>query len=400
MALTEIQLKRYSDVLLWGLRTSRRERYRKNDIILIRFDPPAIKLAEILNGRILDMGKNPVLRIGLTAKMERDFFEKGNDKQLVFLAPGEKELCGQLNGSIYLYAPESLTHLSDIDPKKIGKTLVARKLLRDILMKREEMGKYGWTLCTLPTPELARQSRLTFKQYSAQVIKACYLDRDDPVKQWESIFKNAMAIKKWLNSMEVKKYHIHSKNIDLRITPGKQRKWIGISGHNIPSFEVFLSPDWRGTEGVYYADQPSFRSGNYVKDIRLEFTKGSATRIEAEVGEDFLIKQLSLDKGANRIGEFSLTDKRFSRIDKFMANTLFDENYGGRYGNCHIALGSSYSDTYTRCPAELTKEKKKKLGFNDSALHWDLVNTEKKRVTAHLTTGKKVTIYEDGIFMY
>jgi len=290
MALTEIQLERYADVLLWGLRTSRREKYKKNDIILIRFDPPAIKLAEILNRQILDMGKNPVLRIGLTAKMERDFFEKGNNKQLVFLAPGEKELCEQLNGSIYLYAPESLIHLSEIDPKKIGKTLVARKVLRDILTKREEMGKYGWTLCTLPTPELARQSGLTLRQYSAQVTKACYLDKGDPVEQWETIFKDAMAIKRWLNSMEVKEYHIQSKNIDLLVTPGRQRKWIGISGHNVPSFELFLSPDWRGTEGIYYADQPSFRSGNYVKDIWLEFTKGSATKIEAEEGEDFLIK--------------------------------------------------------------------------------------------------------------
>jgi len=46
----------------------------------------------------------------------------------------------------------------------------------------------------------------------------------------------------------------------------------------------------------------------------------------------------------------------------------------------------------------LTQEKKKSLGFNDSALHWDLVNTEKKRVTAHLASGKKVTIYENGGF--
>ena len=81
-----------------------------------------------------------------------------------------------------------------------------------------------------------------------------------------------------------------------------------------------------------------------------------------------------------------------------MANTLFDENYGGKYGNCHVALGSSYADTYHGNPEELTGEKKEKLGFNDSALHWDLVNTEKKRVVAHLASGKKVTIYENGKF--
>jgi aminopeptidase len=81
-----------------------------------------------------------------------------------------------------------------------------------------------------------------------------------------------------------------------------------------------------------------------------------------------------------------------------MANTLFDENYGGKNGNCHVALGASYSDTYDGNLQKLTKEKKKALGFNDSALHWDLVNTEKKRVSAHLASGKKVAIYENGKF--
>jgi aminopeptidase len=107
-----------------------------------------------------------------------------------------------------------------------------------------------------------------------------------------------------------------------------------------------------------------------------------------------------MDPGAKRVGEFSLTDRRFSNIDKFMANTLYDENYGGRYGNCHLALGASYSNTYAGDPSRLTKERKKKLGFNDSALHWDLVNTEQKRVTAHLRSAEKVVIYENGMFKY
>jgi aminopeptidase len=198
--------------------------------------------------------------------------------------------------------------------------------------------------------------------------------------------------------MDVRYYHIQSENIDLRIDPGEQRKWVGVSGHNIPSFELFLSPDWRGTEGVYFANLPTYRSGNYVEAVSLKFKKGRVIKAEAQKGEDFVIKQISMDKGASRIGEFSLTDKRFSKINRFMANTLFDENFGGRQGNCHLALGSSYSDTFDGDSAKLTKEKKVELGFNDSALHWDLVNTEKKRVTAHLMSGRDKVIYEDGMF--
>lgn len=397
---SQIQLNRYADVLLWGLKTARRGSYRKNDIVLIRYDLAAVEVAESLQAKILDMGMHPILRMGLTSSMERTFYEKANNKQIVFRPPGEKELYEHLNGSVYLHAPESLIHLSHIDPRKIAKTAIARKPLRDILEKREEMGTFAWTLCMLPTPGLAKQAGLSMKQYTNQIIKACYLDRDNPVQEWKTIYKDAMAVKGWMNSMDVKYYHIQSENIDLRITPGKQRKWVGISGHNIPSFEIFLSPDWRGTEGVYFANQPSFRSGNYVAGVRLAFKKGSAVKVEAAKGEDFVIKQLSMDKGACRVGEFSLTDKRFSKIDRFMANTLFDENYGGRYGNCHVALGASYSDTYDGNPGELTKERKKKLGFNDSALHWDLVNTEKKTVTAHLASGDRVIVYENGMFKY
>jgi aminopeptidase len=398
--LTDTQLQKYADVLLWGLQTSRRDKFKKNDMVLIRYDLEAVKTAERLQGKILDIGMHPILRPGLTSAMERIFFEKANNRQLVFEPPGEKELFERLNGSIYLHAPESLTHLSDIDPSKIGKAAVARKPLRDILDKREEMGAFGWTLCMLPTPELAKQANLTIRQYTNQIIKACYLNRDDPVQEWKTIYRRAGALKKWMNGMDVKYYHVESKNVDLRITPGQHRKWIGLSGHNIPSFEIFLSPDWRGTQGVYVANQPCFRSGNYVQGLRLAFKNGRAIQVEAEKGKDFAVKLLAMDKGACRVGEFSLTDKRFSKIDRFMANTLFDENFGGRYGNCHIALGASYSDTYDGKPARLTPKRKMSLGFNDSALHWDLVNTEKKTVTAHLTSGGKVIVYENGMFKY
>jgi len=397
---SKTQLERYSEILLWGLKTARTGRYKKGDNILIKYDLDAIKLAEIIQGKILNIGMNPIMRINYTPKMEINFFGKANNHQLIFQVPGERELYENLNGGIYIHAPESLTHLGHIDPKRIGKATVARKSLREILWKREEDGHYGWTLCMMPTPELAKKSGLSLKEYSDQVVSACHLDKRDPVKEWKNIYKEAMSIKNWMNSMDVRYYHIQSKEIDLIITPGKKRRWIGISGHNMPSFEIFLSPDWRGTEGVYYSNQPSYRDGNYVERVRLEFKKGKVVKIDAKDGKNFVIKQLTMDDGARRVGEFSLTDRRFSKINKFMANTLYDENYGGKYGNCHIAVGMSYSDTFDGDPSKLTKELKKDLGFNDSALHWDLVNTEQKSVTAHLQSGKDVKIYENGVFTF
>jgi aminopeptidase len=398
--LSQTQLNRYADVLLWGLRTARNNPFKKGDVVLVRFNLDAIALAEILEARLLEMGLNPVRRINPTPKMEKDFFRLANRRQLIFDPPGDAELYRRLNGSIFLNAPASLTHLSDTDPKKISRFTLSKKFLRDILEEREQAGHFGWTLCILPTAELARQAALPEPVYAQQIVKACFLNRREPVNQWQTLFKNAAAIKSWLNRMPVKHYQIESAQVDLTVTPGQQRQWIGISGHNIPSFELFVSPDWRGTQGVYYADQPSYRSGNLVKGVRLTFKKGVAVTVTAESGSDFVVKQLQMDRGASRLGEFSLTDRRFSKINRFMANTLFDENFGGTWGNCHIALGASYADTYSGDGRTLTKEKKAGLGFNDSALHWDLVNTEKKRVVAHLTDGSRTTIYENGCFTY
>jgi aminopeptidase len=398
--LTEEQMEKYCDVLLWALATARKGRYRKGDITLIRYDLAAIRMAEILQSKLLGMGMNPVLRQGMTPRMEKDFFKEAKAGQLVFQPPGEEKLYEHLSGSIYLNAPEALTHLADVDSRKIGKVAIARKPLRDVLDRREEKGEFGWTLCLFPTRELAKHSGLSVRRYANQVIKACYLDEADPVSKWRSIFQNAVEIKKWLNSMSMTTLRIESENSDLKISPGEKRRWIGMTGHNIPSFEIFLSPDWRGTEGMFYADQPSFRNGNYVEGVRLVFRKGSVAKVEARTGGEFVRKYIDSDRGARRVGEFSLTDRRFSRIDRFMANTLYDENYGGAFGNCHLAVGSSYSDTYSGNPSKLTKKMKEGLGFNDSAIHWDLVNTEKKKVTAYHADGGKTVIYENGIFRY
>lgn len=393
-------IERYADILLWGLKTARHGRRKKSDIILLRYDPAALPLAEKLYEKLLKAGRHPIQRMMQTCPMEQKFYEIANNRQLTFVAPGEKELLENLNGSIVLLAPESITHLSHIDPGSIAKFAKARKPLRNILDRREETGDFSWTLAMYPTPALAHHAGISIEDYTRQVIKACFLNRKDPVAQWESVFRRARSIKQWLNRLSIRRLHVESEKVDLKITPGQMRQWIGISGHNIPSFEIFLSPDWRGTRGVYTADQPTYRSGNRVEGIRLEFDKGRVIHARAETGEAFLCNQLQMDSGADKVGEFSLTDRRFSKIDRFMANTLYDENYGGSYGNCHIALGSAYSDTYAGDPANLTPYAKKQLGFNDSALHWDLVNTEKKRVTAHLADRGKTVIYENGQFQH
>ncbi len=104
-------------------------------------------------------------------------------------------------------------------------------------------------------------------------------------------------------------------------------------------------------------------------------------------------------KGADKIGEYSLTDKRFSRITKFMAETLFDENMGGPNGNTHLALGMSYRDTFSGDVSKLNKKQAAALGFNDSSVHTDIISTTPRTVTAHLKNGQEKIIYTQGKFV-
>jgi aminopeptidase len=165
----------------------------------------------------------------------------------------------------------------------------------------------------------------------------------------------------------------------------------------MPSYEVFTSPDWRGTEGVFRATQPLYHYGNLIDGIELTFEEGKVVKASASQNEAML-KEIIATDGASKVGEFSLTDKRLSRISEFMGTTLFDENVGAQHGNTHIALGRAYKDCFAGDPSKPSDDKWEKLGFNDSAVHTDIVSTEPRTATATLKDGTEKVIYEDGKF--
>ena len=401
MFLTPTQTEKYADVMIWALQTARRNgKYKKYDTVFLRTDIHAMPLAHAIYKKLIEKRFHVVVRFNQPEPFVTDFYKLADNKQLDFMAPGELEFNGGVNGLISLHAPQDLTHLKNIDPARIGRAAVARKPLREIWDAREQKGLFSWTLCNFPTEELAKRAGLTPKEYANQIARACFLNEKDPIAKWKEVTKQTTEIGKWLSALPIKTFHIESAHMDFEVLLGEKRKFIAGSGCNIPSFEIFTSPDWRGTRGVYFADLSSYRSGNYVKGVRLEFKEGRVVKADAEMGADFVRKMVAMDRGAAQIGEFSLTDRRFSKITKFMADILYDENFGGKYGNCHVAIGASYADTFTGSQSKLDKKLKQKLGFNDSSLHWDLINTENKTVTAILKDGSKKIVYEKGEFKY
>jgi aminopeptidase len=203
--------------------------------------------------------------------------------------------------------------------------------------------------------------------------------------------------KEKLNALPIESVHIQGADADLHVKLGTDRKWLGGSGRNIPSFELFISPDWRGTRGWIQFNQPLYRYGNLIKDVRLEFVDGKVIKATASQNETTLQEMIAVEN-ADKIGEFSLTDSRFSRITKFMGETLYDENVGGRYGNTHLAVGMAYRDSYVGNPKEVSEHQWKDMGFNDSSVHTDIVSTTDRTVTATLVDGTEKVIYADGKF--
>ena len=371
---------------------------KEKEVVYLQFDLPALPLAVEVYRRILEKGAYPMVKIN-EEKFSKVFYKLARNDQLEFFPKKYfRGLVATIDHRISLLAPRNPLLLKKIDPKKIALSNKPLLELKKWYAQKEDQGKFTWTLAFYGTPGLAREARLSLKQYWQEIIKACFLDEKDPIKKWQEVFDKLEKIKEKINRLPIKKIHILAKETDLWLDLGKKRKFVGGSGRNIPSFEIFTSPDWRGTEGKIYFDFPLYRYGNLIEGIYLEFKNGRVVKAKAQKNEK-LLKEIIKQKNADRVGEFSLTDKRFSRISRFMANTLYDENFGGKYGNVHLALGSSYHDCYDGEAKKLKESDFEKLGFNHSPEHCDIIATGDRQVEVVLKNDVKKVIYQKGEFL-
>lgn len=331
----------------------------------------------------------------------RFFYEHASKEQLEFFP--EKYLRGvvdQMDHSLFILADKDMHLMDGIDAKKIMMRGQAMKPFMDWRRKKEHEGKFSWTICMYGTPAMAKEAGLSEKEYWNQIIKACYLDKKDPIKEWKNVYKDIEKYKNRLNDLSpsIDRLHAVGEDMDLWVKLGERRKWLAGRGVNMPSFEIFTSPDWRGTEGWIRFNQPLYRYGSKITGIQLWFKDGQVVKSSAKTNEK-LLKAMIATKNADKIGEYSLTDGRHSRITKFMAETLFDENMGGKFGNTHLALGMAYRDTCHGDIAAMSEDEFKDLGFNDSSVHTDIISTTRRTVTAHLKDGTEKIIYKDGQFV-
>jgi aminopeptidase len=389
-------LDKYADVLVKFALNSGKG-VKPSEVVFLQVPESAKPLLVSLQRSVLKSGANPIIQY-LPDEMSREFYQLASPDQLKFFpATFLKGRVKQADHFLMVLAETNYHELEGIDPHLIMERNMIFKPYKDWRDQKENKGKLTWTIGLFPTPAMAAEAKLTLSQAWQQVIKACFLNYSDPVKKWQRVQNKSETIRQKLNKLEIVKVNVKAKDTDLTITIGQNRQWLGGGGRNIPSFEIFTSPNWRGTNGYIYFDQPLYRQGNLIKNIKLTFKDGLVVKSEAGYGQNYL-QELIKTPNSDKIGEFSLTDKRFSKINKFMAETLYDENFGGPFGNTHIALGASYKDTFNGKLNKLTTKDWDNLGYNDSAVHTDIIATSNRTVTATLKSGKTIVLYRNGQF--
>ena len=389
-------LEKYADVMI-NFALNSGEGVRPGEVVQIRVPEVAKPLLVTLRRAVLKAGAHPII-FYTPDDFGREHYELANEEQLNFFP--EKYLKGLVDEIDHTVVVIAETDKKELDGIDTGKIMAAQKALKpymDWRRAKEGEGKYTWTLCMYGTQAMADEVGMSLEDYWREIANACYLDDADPAGKWKALYEELYAIKDKLDALPIEKLHVEATNTDLWVAIGDNRKWLGGSGRNIPSFELFISPDCRGTQGRIQFTEPLYRYGNLIKDAYLEFEDGRVTKATASEGEAILKEMIAVEN-ADKVGEFSLTDRRFSRITKFMGETLFDENVGGENGNTHIAVGAAYRDSFTGDQTSVSESEWETMGYNNSVVHTDIVATSNRVVTAYLKDGSSQVIYRDGEF--
>ena len=164
---------------------------------------------------------------------------------------------------------------------------------------------------------------------------------------------------------------------------------------NLPTFEVFTSPDKNKTNGVVYSSKPLIYNGAFIEDFYLKFENGKVIDCDAKKGKDALKGIIESDENSCYLGEVALVDydSPISKSKIVHYETLYDEN-----ASCHLALGVGFTECVKNSSGK-SKEQLLKMGFNYSDNHVDfMIGTEDLRIVATTFDGKQIEIFKNGNF--
>ena len=245
--------------------------------------------------------------------------------------------------------------------------------------------KHQWCIAAVPGeawakkvhPELSK--RAAVEQLWKDILYTARADGEDPIADWEEHNRDLKARSKYLNDLHLRELRYHSANgTDFKVGliptaefhAGRDTTMQGVVyDPNMPTEEVFTSPDRRTAEGIVYATKPLSYQGQLIENFSVRFEKGRAVEVKAEKGQDVLEQIISMDEGCHYLGECALVPKEspIHQSGLLFYNTLFDENAA-----CHLALGFGF-DECVKGFENMTKEELYEIGVNDAGNHTDFM---------------------------
>ena len=336
--------------------------------------------------------------------------EKADEDVLTWTPPylldKERYLMDNKGAIIHIAGDPEPDLMSDLDPKRVGK---ARMLeLAGLRTKAVGQRLNSWGIVAYPTEGWAQAvfGEPDVDKLWEAVGKASRLYEDDPVESWWNRVKELGKRADAMNERKFDSIRYRGPGTDLAIGLHENGQWMSANFEtawgqkhvpNIPTEEIFTSPDHRRVEGKVRSTKPLHLSseGITVKDLEVTFKDGRIVDVQASQGAEVIRQQISLDEGAAALGELALVDRdsAVGQTGVVFANTLFDEN-----ATSHIAYGAGFAFCIPDL-AQLDPEEQRAQGLNYSKVHTDfMIGHPELEVDGITKDGEAVPILRDEVW--
>ena len=293
--------------------------------------------------------------------------------------------------------------MDDIDPKKLAKAEYVRRITKQIYKRRQLTHEIPWCIATLPNKVWADKvfpnAENSEELLEQSIYKICMVDTDNPIESWNKQLENNRKRIAELNNLKLKcLYYKNSLGTDLKIELLDSSIWNDAATNglvNLPSYEIFTSPNYKKTEGIVYSARPLYYNGGLIDEFWLRFENGKVIDYDAKVGKGILKGILESDSNACYLGEVALVenDSPISNTGLVYGLTVIDEN-----ASCHLALGRGFG-TGIKDGKDLTEEELLSKGINVSKIHVDfMVGTSDLEIIGETFDNQKIKIFENGNF--
>jgi aminopeptidase len=335
--------------------------------------------------------------------LQRSRVVNGGDDAIGFAPPWAYDRVGAVAearcATISLVGGTDPSVLAGVDPDRLGRdrSPVGKEWLKAVAERA-----LNWTVGPAPSarwaavthPDMGPEAAL--ERLWQEIEHVCRLDDPDPVGSWEERMSMLVAIGARLTERRFDALHFEGPGTDLTagllpsssfVSAGGAHTAEGVAHRpNLPSEEVFTTPDPERVNGHVTSTKPLNLDGTLVQGLRVRFEAGRAVAIDADQGAEMLRARTSVDDGAARLGEVALVDgdSRIGQLGTVFYETLLDENAAS-----HIALGGGF-DFGVDDEADTGR-------VNRSDVHIDfMIGSSAVSVTGVTRHGERVPVLRDG----